>query len=307
MTEPHKTVKYAINVNQFTHLDDFGGMIDFVKTAEAAGYDKVRFVDHIVGVEVEKHPQMAYTPYTHKSAFNEVFTLMSYLSAMTSRIKLVTGVLGLPQRQTAIVAKQAAMVDNLSGGRLILGVGLGYNPIEFEALETNFKTRARRFEEQLDVLRLLWTEPGSVKFEGDFHKLDHVNINPLPVQQPIPIWIGAGRTENPVPPDKVLNRIGRKGDGWCPLFRIPDGMTTLDDAAQEAIAKVGAAAAEAGRDPSTIELELGLFPDGKSAQQIKDEIAGLHALGCDHIHVRFTAPDARGQIDSLGWFMDQIA
>lgn len=307
MTEPHETVKYAVNVNAFTHINDFDAMIEFVKTAERTGYDKVRFVDHVVGVEVEKHPHMPYTPYTHKSAFNEVFTLMSYLSATTSHIKLVTGVLGLPQRQTAVVAKQAAMVDNLSGGRLILGVGLGYNPIEFEALETEFKTRARRFEEQLDVLRLLWTEPNSVRYEGDFHKLDHVNINPLPIQKPIPIWIGAGRTEAPVPPDKVLERIGRKGNGWCPLFRIPEGMTTLDAAAQAAIAKVAAAAEAAGRDPAGIELELGLLPDGKSAQQIKDEIAGLHELGCDHIHVRFAPKDARGQIDRLAWFMEQIA
>src|SRR6476659_1523437 len=105
--DAHKAVKYAVNVNQFTHLNDFESMVTFVKTAEANGYDKVRFVDHIVGVMVEKHPGMVYTPYTHRSDFNEVFTLMGYLSAITSRVKLVTGVLGLPQRQTALVAKQA--------------------------------------------------------------------------------------------------------------------------------------------------------------------------------------------------------
>ena len=302
----HLRVKYAVNINQFTHLDDFGRMVDFVKTAEALGYDKVRFVDHIVGVMVEKQEGMAYTPYTHRARFNEVFTVIAYLSALTSRIKLVTGVLGLPQRQTALVAKQAAQVDHLSGGRFLLGAGLGYNETEFRALETPFKTRARRFEEQLAVLRRLWTEE-VVSFKGDFHDLDHVNINPLPIQKPIPIWIGAGRTENPVPPDVVLNRIGRMGDGWCPLFQIPAGAETLDTAAQEAIAKVNAAAAAAGRDPKSVALELGLYPDGKPRNQVQDEIAALNALGAEHIHVRFSAKTAEGQIDGLKQFMELVA
>lgn len=305
MSAQHE-IRFAVNVNQFTHLNDFPGMIEFVKAAEAIGYDKVRFIDHILGVLVEKHPDMPYTPYTHKSNFNEVFTLMAYLSAITTRVKLVTGVLGLPQRQTALVAKQAAQVDNLSGGRLLLGVGLGYNEIEFRALESDFKKRARRFEEQLDVLRMLWTQE-SVQFKGDFHDLDHVNVNPLPVQRPIPIWIGAGRTENPVPPDRVLERIGRKADGWCPLFRIPDGEPTLDAPAREAIEKVNAYARAAGRDPATLDLELGLFPDGKGKTQIADEIAALQSLGANHLHVRFGGKTAREQIDSLKWFMDTIS
>ncbi len=302
----HDQFRFAVNVNQFTHLDDFGGMLEFVKAAEANGYDKVRFIDHVVGVMVEQHPRMAYTPYTHHSNFNEVFTLMAYLSAITSRIKLVPGVLALPQRQTALVAKQAAQVDILSGGRLLLGVGLGYNEIEFLALETDFKKRARRFEEQLDVLRMLWTKD-VVTFKGEFHDLDYVNISPLPVQRPIPIWIGAGRTENPVPPDRVLRRIGRKADGWSPLFRIADGAATLDQAARLAIDQVNGYASDAGRDPATIDLELGLFPDGKSKSQIEDEIAALHALGSRHLHVRFNAKTARDQIDSLKWFVDAIA
>lgn len=303
--KPHENVKYAVNVNQFTHLDDFAGMIDFITTAEAEGYDKVRFVDHIVGVDVAAHPEMPYTPYTHLSNFNEVFTLMAYLCHLTSKIKLVTGVLGLPQRQTALVAKQAAMIDTLSGGRMLLGVGLGYNAVEFAALETEFKTRARRFEEQLDVLRMLWTQE-IVTFKGDFHDLQSVNIRPLPIQKPIPIWIGAGRTEDPVPPEKVLERIGRKGDGWCPLFRIAEGADTLDARAQEAIAKVDAAASAAGRDPRSLDLELGLFPDGKSRETVLAEIDALHALGARHIHVRFSGKTAAEQIASLKRFRDLL-
>jgi len=301
---PSEQVEYAVNVNQFTHLDDLDGMIRFVKAAEENGYDKVRFIDHIVGVVVEKHPEMPYTPYTHKSSFIEVFTLMAYLSAMTTKVTLVTGVLGLPQRQTSLVAKQAAQVDILSGGRLLLGAGLGYNPIEFAALGVPMNKRGRIFDEQLDVLRMLWTQE-VVSFKGEFHELDFVNVFPLPVQQPIPIWIGAGRTENPVPPDVVLRRIGKKGDGWCPLFRIPDGAETLDAAAREAIDKVNAFAKEAGRPAPA--LELGLYPDGKDRNQVLDEIAALHALGSDHMHVRFDAKTTQDQIDHLSWFKELIA
>lgn len=304
--QPHEEVRFAVNVNQFTHTGGFDDLLSYIQTAEALGYDKIRFVDHIIGVEVAAHPQMPYTPYTHESEFNEVFTLMAYLAAKTEKITLCTGVLGLPQRQTALVAKQAAMVDTLTGGRLQLHVGLGYNPIEFRALETEFKTRARRFEEQLDVLRMLWTQD-VVTFKGDFHDLDHVNVNPLPVQKPIPIWIGAGRTEAPVPPDKVLDRIGRMGDGWCPLFRIPEGETTLDAAAREAIDKVYAAAAAHGRGRADVGMELGLFPDGKSRAQVEDEIAGLHALGARDIHVRFGAKSAEGQTDALKSFKDLLS
>lgn len=299
-------LKYAVNINNFTKWNDFPGTLEFIKTADANGYDKVRFVDHIIGVDVVKHPHMAETPYTRDSNLNEVFTFMAYLSAIVPRIKFVTGVLGLPQRQTAIVAKQAAQVDNLSGGRLILGAGLGYNPVEFEALGSHFKTRARRFEEQIDVLRMLWTQD-IVDFHGDFHVLDHVNIRPLPVQKPIPIWIGAGGNLTPIPPDAALDRIGRKADGWCPLFVIPEGEETLDQAAQECIRKVNASAAAAGRDPKTIDLELFLLPDGKSREQVLAEIDALHSLGANHIHVRFGADSPRGQIDSLKRFMDTIS
>jgi probable F420-dependent oxidoreductase len=231
---------------------------------------------------------------------------MAYLAGLTSRIKLVTGVLGLPQRQTALVAKQAAQVDILTGGRVILGVGLGYNAVEFAALGVDIKERARRFEEQIDVLRMLWTQE-IVSYKGAYHDLDFVNVNPLPIQRPIPIWIGAGRTENPIPPDKVLQRIGRKADGWCPLFKIADGAETLDSGARQAIEKVSGAAVSAGRDPAAIGLELGLFPDGKDRARVLEEIAALHAEGAGHLHVRFGAQSARGQIDRLKRFMDTIA
>jgi probable F420-dependent oxidoreductase len=150
----------------------------------------------------------------------------------------------LPQRQTALVAKQAAEVDVLSGGRLRLGVGLGWNPGESEAMGQEWSTRARRMEEQVEVLRALWTQE-VVNFEGRWHRITYAGINPLPVQRPIPIWIGAGSGSIPMPPDVALRRIGRIADGWILLF-------PPDERAREAIDRVNGYAREAGRDPSTI-------------------------------------------------------
>lgn len=297
------TARFAVNVNSFTHTGDLRGMIDFIQTADTLGYDKIRFVDHVVGVVVEKHPEMDYTPYTHVSQFHEVFTLMAYVAAVTKQIKLVTGVLNLPQRQTALVAKQAAEVDILSGGRVILAVGLGYNSVEFEAMGFSRKDRAKRIEEQIPILRALWTQE-SVNFKGVYDTMSDVNINPPPVQRPIPIWMGAGRTEAPVPPEAAIRRIGRLADGWCPLFAVPKGERTLDAAATKAIADVNSYAAEAGRPRPA--MELGLHPDGKSPTQVLDEIKALQELGADHLHVRFSGKTTAEQIDALKRFRDLI-
>ena len=298
-------LKFAVNVNSFTNTGDFPGMLEFVRIAEQLGYHNVRFIDHVVGFAADRHPEVPYTPYTHQSHFHEVFTLMAYLAAITKRITLVTGVLALPQRQTALVAKQAAEVDLLSNGRLILGVGLGYNEVEFRAMGFNFKERARRIEEQITVLRALWTQE-LVTYRGEWHDLADVNINPLPVQRPIPIWMGAGRTENPVPPDVVLNRIGRLADGWCPLFRIAEGARTLDQAATDCIAKVRASAVQAKRDPDTMSLELGFFPASKSRTVQLDEIKSLREAGATHLHVRTEGANTAEHIDSLKRFRDVI-
>jgi probable F420-dependent oxidoreductase len=214
-----KDLKFNVNGNHFVHDGGFESLVTFVTEAEKLGYDNIRLVDHVVGIVAEEHPDLPPTPYTHKSEFQEVFTFMSYLSAITTRIGFLTGVLGLPQRQTALVAKQAAQVDYMSKGRLTLGIGIGYNHIEFEALGEEFKTRGARVEEQVDVLRALWTQD-VVNFTGKWHTLRHVNVNPLPVQRPIPIWMGAGRQAQPVPPPKVVERIGKYADGFMPLFRL---------------------------------------------------------------------------------------
>ena len=153
----------------------------------------------------------------------------------------------LGQRQTALVAKQAAEVDVLSGGRIRLGIGVGWNHVEYEALGEDFHTRGRRSEEQVELLRALWTQE-VIDFKGHWHRVTHAGINPLPVQRPIPIWIGAGGRTHQVPPEVSLRRIGRIADGWFPQF-------PPDDQGREIIARVHGYAREAGRDPAAMGME----------------------------------------------------
>lgn len=296
-------LKFTVNGNHFVHAGGFDALIAFTREAERLGYDYLRLVDHVVGIVAAEHPDLPPTPYTHESEFQEVFTLMSYLSAITTKIGFLTGVLGLPQRQTALVAKQAAQVDYMSGGRLILGVGIGYNHIEFEAMGEDFKTRGARVEEQIEVMRALWTQD-VVNFEGKWHRLRHVNVNPLPVQRPIPIWMGAGRTAQPVPPPKVIERIGKYADGFMPLFRIDESTGKLEPDAIAALETIRNVADAAGRDPSELQLEVGLYPHGKSANLVLEEIAYLRSIGVTHVHARFPDRALEEQLDFLRGFAE---
>src|SRR3981081_1949158 len=153
---------------------DPGALREYVEAIEDIGYDHLGFYDHVLGASPDR-PGGWLGPYTDKDLFHEVFVVLGYIAAFTTRLELVTEVLILPQRQTALVAKQAAEVDVLSGGRLRLGIGLGWNRVELEALGMDFGNRARRVEEQVDVLRRLWTEP-VVEFDGEFHHLPRVGI-----------------------------------------------------------------------------------------------------------------------------------
>ena len=179
---------------------------DFVQAAEGMGYHHLLAYDHVLGANPDRADWRAGSPYTHEDMFHEPLTLFAYLAGLTESIGLMTGVLILPQRQTALVAKQAAQVDLLSGGRLRLGVGIGWNMVEYNSLGCDFRTRGARVEEQIEVLRALWTR-GLVSFEGAFDRIDDAGINPLPLQQPIPIWIGGTA-------DVVLRRAVRLSDGW---------------------------------------------------------------------------------------------
>ena len=190
---------------------------------------------------------------------------------------LVTAILILGQRQTALVAKQAAEVDVLSGGRLRLGVGIGWNHVEYEALGQNFHNRGRRTEEQIPLLRALWTQE-VVNFKGRWNHVTDAGINPLPVQRPIPIWMGAGGRLSPVPPERVLRRVARLADGWFPQF-------SPDEAGRETITRVREYAREEGRDPSVIGMEARInIADGNPEFWV-ERAKAWEELGATHISV----------------------
>ena len=242
---------------------------DFAQTAEALGYHHILAYDHVIGANPASR-QGWRPPYTHKDSFHEPFVLFSYLAGVTKSLEFTTGVIILPQRQTVLVAKQAAALDVLSGGRLRLGIGIGWNPVEYEALGENFKNRGRRSEEQVEVLRKLWTQE-LVTYEGQWHKITDAGLNPLPIQRPIPIWFGGSD-------DRALRRLARLGDGWFPLMGP-------DDTCRAAIDKIGSYAREAGRDPKSIGIESRVTIGQKSPEEWKKEIEAWKNLGATHLAV----------------------
>lgn len=205
---------------QTEYGSDSAAIRDYAETAEGLGFTHILVYDHVLGENAGRSTQH-YRPYTHLSSFQEPFILFSYMAGFTQKLEFTTGILILPQRQTALVAKQAATLDVLSNGRLRLGIGIGWNEIEYEALNENFNNRGKRSEEQVEVLRLLWTQP-LVTYRGKYHTISDAGLNPMPIQRPIPIWFG-GLAE------AVLMRAARLGDGWMPNYRtIEQALPALD-------------------------------------------------------------------------------
>jgi probable F420-dependent oxidoreductase len=219
--------------------NDPGAIRAYAQAVEAMGYTHILVFDHVLGANPER-PGGFKGPYTFRHAFHEPFVLFGFLAAATTRVGLVTGIVILPQRQTALVAKQAATADVLSGGRLRLGVAVGWNPVEFEALGTDFHTRGRRIEEQIAVMRALWTNE-LVTFQGAGHHIPDAGLNPLPVQRPIPVWMG-GESE------VVQRRAAKIADGWMPHVRPgPQGQASVD--------RIHGFVRDAGRDPAGFGIE----------------------------------------------------
>lgn len=246
---------------------DPGAAKTYAQRVEEFGFSHIVAYDHVLGADPEVHRGFS-GPYDVHTTFHEPFVLFGYLAALTS-LELVTGVIVLPQRQTALVAKQAAEVDLLTGGRFRLGIGLGWNAVEYQALGENFGDRGRRSEEQVEVLRRLWTEP-TVTFEGTHHTIIGAGISPLPVQRPIPVWFGAGS-------DRAYARAGRLADGWFPLAQPGPGL----DAAR---AQVEDAAAAAGRDPAVIGME-GRVTWAGDADRAAADLAAWADAGATHVSV----------------------
>lgn len=242
---------------------------DYAQAAEELGYRHILAYDHVVGANPASRPNWR-APYSHLDSFHEPFVLFAYLAGVTKKIAFTTGIVILPQRQTVLVAKQAAALDVLSRGRLRLGIGIGWNAVEYEALGENFNNRGKRSEEQIALLRQLWTQE-AVTFAGKWHKVTDAGLNPLPVQRPIPIWFGA--TD-----ERALRRLAQYGDGWFPLMGP-------DDKCQAAIEKVRGYARAAGRDPATIGIEGRIsFGQGSAESWIK-EITAWKKLGATHVSV----------------------
>ncbi|MEL6309122.1 MAG: LLM class F420-dependent oxidoreductase [Chloroflexota bacterium] len=243
----------------------------FMTEVERMGYDFVLAYDHVLGANPEREGGWR-GPYTHENQFHEIFSLFTYASAITTELEFATGILILPQRQTALAAKQAAQLDIFSNGRLRLGVGVGWNKVEMEGLGEDFSTRGKRSAEQVEVMNLLWQNE-LVTYEGEFHTLDDVGIKPLPIQRPIPVWFG-GRA------DAVVNRMARLGAGW-----MPGGMSP--EAAAPVVEKLHVALAENERDPADFGIDpfIGLhrIEGGESGQDAY--IDQWRELGATHASI----------------------
>ncbi len=260
-------VRIGVTFPQIEFGNDPIAIRDYAQTAEGLGYTHFLAYDHVLSADTTNRPGWS-GAYALKDPFHEVFVLLGYLAGLTTTLELVTGVLILPQRQTALVAKQAAEVDVLSGGRLRLGVGVGWNAVEYEGLDKDFGNRGVRSEEQIALLRALWTNP-SVTFEGRWEQVVEAGINPLPVQRPIPIWIG-GYAE------ATLRRVGRIGDGWFP-WREPN------EVMRGAVERLRAYATEAECDPNSIGLEPQLNVGRGDPETWRSFVEGWRALGATHL------------------------
>ncbi len=240
---------------------------DYTQAAEAMGYSHLVAFDHVLGADPTNRP--GWRGYTERDMFHEPFVLFGYLAALT-QLELLAAVIILPQRQTALVAKQAAEVDVLTGGKLRLGVGVGWNPVEYEALGMDFHTRGRFVEEQIEVMRLLWGQE-VVSYKGQFHTITEAGLNPLPVRRSIPIWLG-GRAE------VLLRRTARLGDGWLPQGKPDEQMRETLDHLRSYIR-------EADRDPNEVGVEARLNASDGDLDEWVRQTEGWRRLGATHISI----------------------
>ncbi len=270
--------------------NDPGAIRAWAQAVEDLGYRHVLAFDHVLGAGVDTRRDWS-GPYSSEDPFHEVFVLFGYLAAVTRVVELVTGILILPQRQTALVAKQAAEVDVLSGGRLRLGIGIGWNEVEYEALGESFGDRGNRSEEQVRLLRELWAAP-TITFSGRWHRVDNAGINPLPARRGIPVWFGGNA-------EATLRRVGRIGDGWLPQ-RGPD------EVARSMLGTVRKYAQEAGRPPAEIGFEPRLNLARVPASDRAGFVAGWRDLGATHLSVNTMGLGLTGADDHIAALRDTI-
>jgi len=271
---------------------DPGAVRAYAQAVEAMGYSYIHGGEHVLGVDRTNRPDWT-GPYDVHNVWREPFALHGFLAACTSTLTLGTSVLVLPLRRTALVAKQAAEVDVLSGGRFRLGVGVGWNEVEYEAMGMDARSRGRRVEEQVEVLRALWTQE-TVTYYGKWHTISEAGINPLPVQRPIPIWFGGGGV------DAALRRIARLGDGWIPPGR--HGETG------PMVGKFRGYLHEAGRDPASVAIAGRVNVAGGTPDQWIEAYQGWKAVGATHLAASTNGAgvtNADQHIEALRRFMEE--
>jgi probable F420-dependent oxidoreductase len=286
-------MKIGVVFPQIEFIPDPVAARDYAQAVEGLGFTHMHAYDHVLGANPDR-PEGWKGVYTYKDPFLEPFVLFSFLAGLTRKIEFATGILILPQRQTALVAKQAATLDVLSNGRLRLGVANGWNEIEYIALGENFHNRGKRMEEQVVLLRQLWTQP-LVKFEGRWHNLLDAGINPLPIQRPIPIWFGGYD-------DRVIRRMVKMGDGWMLTVRtIEQALPLLD--------KLANYLEEAGRDKSTFGIEPRLNMNVIGPEGWIDFLNSWEKLGATHLTVNTMGcgyETTSDHIEALKRFADMV-
>ena len=258
---------------------DLGAIREFVEEAESMGYDHLRTGEHVLGANTASRPEWQ-GPYGHTDLWHEPLVLFGYLAALTRKLEFATSILILPQRQAVLVAKQASALDFLSGGRLRLGIGVGWNDVEYEALGENFHDRGRRCEEQMKVMRALWTRE-LVTFEGRWHRIADAGLNPMPVQRPIPIWIGGGPgavRSSKQAGDRVLRRIARMADGWFPTG-------ALKAETPEIVARLREYMRQEGRAASQVGIEGSVAIADTTPEEWNRQAAGWREVGATHLAV----------------------
>jgi probable F420-dependent oxidoreductase len=257
---------------------DPGGVRAYAQAVEALGFDHLLVYDHVLGADPGGHPGFN-GPYTSASLFHEPFVLFGYLAAVAPDLELVTGVIILPQRQVVLAAKQAAEVDVLTHGKLRLGVGIGWNAVEYEGLGMDFSNRGRRLQEQIELMRRLWTQP-VVTFEGRYHRVTAAGLNPLPVQQPIPVWIGASA-------EPAIKRAAQSADGFFPQRPLEGGWPATME-------RIHGWLRAAGRDPASFGIEQRINASAGSPEEWRKTAEEWRAFGATHLSINTMNAGLRG-------------
>jgi len=272
-------VRLGITIPQNEIGTDPGQIGAWAQDVEGLGFDYLDVFDHVLGADTRDRSDGPW-PYGHEHRFHEPFVLYGFLAGKVE-LELAMGVLVLPQRQTALVAKQAAEVDLLTDGRFRLGVGIGWNAVEYEALGASFTARGRRMSEQIPLLRRLLSEP-VVTHAGEFEHITGAGLAPLPRQRPIPIWIGGQSAP-------AYRRIGRLADGWFP--QVAPGPQL-----EEALAIINDAALEAGRDPAHLGMEGRVSWSSDGVAKVVDHVGRWREAGATHLSIN-TMNAGLGSVD----------